>query len=78
MKDFVKHFKKLLIILFLIPSTAFAEFRHFNDWSTKEKALFVSYGTVAYIDHKQTRWALAHPCDCYREANPLYGSNPRS
>jgi hypothetical protein len=77
MKIFVKHFKKLLIIPFLILSgSTQAEFRHFNDWSKKEKALFLSYGTVAYIDHRQTRVALADPCNCYSEANPLYGSNP--
>ena len=76
MKNFGRHFKKLWIILCLIPSTAFAEFRHFNEWSNKEKALFISYGTVAYIDHRQTRWALSHPCECYVEANPVYGSNP--
>ena len=76
MKTFAKHFKKLWIILCLIPSTALAEFRHFDDWSDKEKALFLTYGTVAYIDHRQTRIALDDPCNCYRETNPLYGSNP--
>ena len=74
--NFAKHFKKLSIILCLIPSTSLAEFRHFDDWSDKEKALFLTYSTVAYIDHRQTRSALAHPCGCYREANALYGSNP--
>ena len=78
MKNFVKHFKKLWIILCLIPSTALAEFRHFNDWSKKEKALFLTYGTVAYIDHRQTRTALSDPCNCYQEANPLYGTNPHA
>lgn len=76
MKIFAKHFKKLSIILCLIPSTALAEFRHFNDWSDKEKALFLTYGTAAYIDHQQTRVALDDPCNCYSEANPLYGSKP--
>ena len=76
MKNFAKHFKKLSIILCLIPSTALAEFRHFDDWSDKEKALFLTYGTVAYIDHRQTRIASNDPCNCYTEANPLYGSNP--
>ena len=68
--------KKLLALLFLFSSPALAEFRHFDDWSDKEKALFLSYTTVAYIDHRQTRVALADPCNCYSEANPLYGSNP--
>jgi len=72
----MKWYKKLWIIPFLIASSANAEFRHFNDWSDKEKALFLTYGTVAYIDHRQTRVALADPCNCYREANVLYGSTP--
>ena len=77
MKNFGRHFKKLWIIPFLILSgSASAEFRHFNDWSAKEQALFISYGTAAYIDHQQTRAALRDPCECYKEANPLYGSNP--
>ena len=66
-----------MIIPFLILSGSVnAEFRHFNDWSKKEKALFLTYGTVAYIDHRQTRVALSDPCNCYQEANPLYGTNP--
>jgi hypothetical protein len=76
MKNFAKHFKKLSIILCLIPSIAQAEFRHFDDWSDKEKALFLTYGTVAYIDHRQTRIALDDPCNCYTEVNPLYGRHP--
>lgn len=77
MSNFGKHYKKLWIILFLtLSGSTHAEFRHFNDWSTKEKALFVTYGTVAYIDHRQTRVALADPCNCYREANPAFGNNP--
>ena len=79
MKNFGRHFKKLWIIPFLILSgSASAEFRHFNDWSKKEKALFISYGTVGYIDHRQTRVALSDPCECYSEANPLYGSTPHA
>ena len=76
MKNFAKHFKKLLIIPFLIPSIALAEFRHFNEWSTKEKAWFVGYQTFSWIDYAQTEYALTHPCDCYWEANPIYGRNP--
>lgn len=79
MKNFGRHFKKLWIIPFLILSGSVnAEFRHFNDWSKKEKALFLTYGTVAYIDHRQTRAALSDPCNCYQEANPLYGSTPHA
>ena len=73
----MRSYRKLWIILCLtLSGSVNAEFRHFNDWSNKEKALFLSYGTVAYIDHRQTRVALTDPCNCYQEANPLYGGNP--
>lgn len=67
-------FKKLLIILCLTPSVATAEFRHFKDWSNKEKGLFLAYNTAAYIDHRQTRVALRNG---YTERNPIYGQAHR-
>jgi len=67
-------YKKLLIILCLIPSVAHAEFRHFNEWSNKERALFLAYNTAAYIDHRQTRVGLRNG---YKETNPLYGQAHR-
>lgn len=74
MKILERHFKKLLIILCLTTSPiASAEFRNFNDWTTKEKALFTSYALAAYIDHRQTRVGLRNG---YVEKNPVYGSNP--
>ena len=68
-----KSYKKLWIILCLIASPAHAEFRHFNDWTNKEKTLFTSYAVASYIDHRQTRVGLRNG---YTESNPLYGSNP--
>ena len=64
-----------LVLLCLAPSVQ-AEFRHFTDWTTKEKGLFLAYNTVSYVDYKQTAWALDHPCNCYEEANPLFGNDP--
>ena len=68
-----KSYKKLLITLCLIPSVANAEFRHFNEWTKKEKALFTSYTLAAYVDHRQTRVGLRNG---YTEANPVFGKNP--
>ena len=62
-----------MIILCLIPSIANAEFRHFNDWTKKEKMLFTSYTLASYIDHRQTRVGLRNG---YHEANPVFGNNP--
>jgi len=73
-----KHYKKLLIILCLITSPAQAEFRHFNDWTTKEKALYTGHALISYVDYSQTKSALSDPCDCYREGNPLFGSQPHA
>ena len=66
-------FKKLLITLCLTPSITHAEFRHFNEWTNKEKTLFTSYAVASYIDHRQTRVGLRNG---YTESNPLYGSHP--
>lgn len=71
-------FKHFWIILWLISSPVHAEFRHFGDWTDKEKGLFTTYNILAYTDYKQTSIALKHPCQCYREANPLFGDYPSS
>lgn len=76
MMSFEKWYKKLWIILCLIPSTAFAEFRHFDEWSTKEKAWFAGYQTASWIDYSQTKWFLTRPCECWYEQNPFYGRYP--
>ena len=74
MKILEKHFKKLLIILCLIASPSHADFRHFNEWTTSEKGLFLAYNTITYIDHRQTRVGLRNG---YVEGNDwLYGKNP--
>lgn len=70
---------KLVGLLFLILacfSTA-GEMRHFGDWTKKEQLLLSGYIAAAYIDHKQTQWAMNNPCECYKEANSLvYGNSP--
>ena len=66
-------FKHFLITLSLISLPAHAEFRHFNDWTSSEKGLFLWYNTMTYIDHRQTRVGLRNG---YVEANPLYGNHP--
>ena len=77
MKILETHFKKLLIILCLTTSPiASAEFRHFNDWEDSEKRVFLLYSTLSYIDYSQTKYALNDPCECYVEANPIWGKNP--
>ena len=73
-----RHYKKLLIILCLISSPAHSEFRHFNDWTTKEKALYSGHTLISYIDYSQTKSALSDPCDCYSEGDPIFGSQPHA
>ena len=69
----MKRFKLLLTTLLLTASPAYAEFRHFNEWTGAEKRLFLTYNTMSYIDHRQTRVGLRNG---FVEKNPLYGKNP--
>lgn len=79
--DLLTSMKKALSLCFILllgfSSNSQAEFRHFNEWTKKEKGAFIAYTTVTWIDHKQTQWALNNPCECYKESNTLlYGSDP--
>lgn len=71
---------KILFFLFLIPTSYASEFRHFNEWTNKEKAEFATYTSLSIIDYKQTEWALdqnrKQGIYQYTELNPLLGSNP--
>ena len=66
----------LVIACLLFSQQTLAEFRHFGDWTTKEKSLYTAYNVLSYVDYQQTIAALKHPCGCYREANPLFGDHP--
>jgi hypothetical protein len=63
-------------LLFLAFPAFSDDFRHFSDWSKKEKIAFISYNTAVYIDLMQTKKALQHPCKCYKEGNSIYGNDP--
>ena len=69
----------LLFLLFGTPAAA-AEFRHFDSWTNKEKAEFITYGSLVYIDYKQSTWALkqrdANGNRLFREINPMFGKYP--
>ena len=75
---------KLLAVLCLCltADTAIAEFRHFGDWTTEEKAWFTTYAASSYIDYRQTSWALnkrgVNGEYLFEEANPLLGKRPNS
>ena len=64
----------LLACLWCVDANA--EFRHFNEWTDKEKGLFLGYNLVSYVDYSQTTTALSDHCNCYSEGNPIFGKNP--
>ena len=70
--------KILLTVLLLgLTTTVHAnEFRHWNEWTNKEKVSFAAYNALTYIDYSQTKRALSHPCGCYVESNPIFGKDP--
>jgi hypothetical protein len=67
--------KALAIACLLFSQQTLAEFRHWDEWTKDEKTSFLAYSTVAYIDHRQTQWALDHPSGRWHESNPIYGNN---
>ena len=70
--------KYLLLFLVLFSGNLYADFRHLDAWDNEEKAIFSFYVATTYIDIKQTEYALDHPCACYLEGNPIYGSHTPS
>ena len=74
---------KLLAVLCLcLAANANAEFRHFGDWTTEEKAWFGTYTALSYIDYKQTMWMVKQKYPngewMYYEANPMFPERVRS
>ena len=67
--------KLILLFLFLFPTNALSEFRHYNDWTTREKLEFASYALVNYTDYAQTEYCFREIPTC-KEINPILGKNP--
>lgn len=70
--------KILLTVLLLgLTTTVHAnEFRHWNEWTNKERISYATYNTLMYIDVSQTKTAFEDPCNCYMEGNPVFGKDP--
>ena len=68
---------KYLVLLFLLfCGTAHAgEFRHFSEWTPEQKAEFLLFSGVSYIDYTQTIWAVKQK-GLYYEINPILGKYP--
>ena len=70
---------KLIALFFLLfCGTAHAgEFRHFSEWTPEQKAEFLLFSGVSYIDYAQTTSAVKQR-DLYYEINPILGKYPSS
>jgi len=44
-----------------------------KEWSEREKEIFTYYGALVAVDVAQSMSAMRDPCECFREANPLFG-----
>lgn len=67
--------------MLLVCGTAQAgEFRHFSDWTNKERAEFLVYAGLTYTDYRQTTWALKQKNSDgdfkFVELNPILGKRP--
>lgn len=71
---------KLIIILLLSLFSNIAEARDFKDWTPAEKLEFSLFATAAYMDYKQSAWAMKYKAPdgtyVYYESNPVYGKRP--
>lgn len=63
----------MLVLLMSLSSVARSDFK---DWDPVDKNIFITYSAIAVVDVLQTRSALSDPCECYAEANPLFGRYP--
>ena len=56
------------------------EFRHFSDWTNKERAEFLVYAGLTYTDYRQTTWAIKQKNSDgnfkFVELNPILGKRP--
>jgi hypothetical protein len=64
-----------LILLLGGTSSVASEFRHWTDWTQREKIEFATFTALNYTDFAQTNVCLKQYPKC-KEANPLYGTNP--
>lgn len=44
-----------------------------REWTDREKLIYGIYSGVVILDAAQSYSAMQDPCQCYREANPLFG-----
>lgn len=68
----MKRIVALLLILFATPISAETVAERLKKLPPE---MWV-YQALTAVDVAQTMRALDHPCECYYEANPLYGKNP--
>lgn len=59
-----------LVCLLLWPHDANAK-----EWSEREKEIFTYYAILSTVDTLQSMSAMRDPCECFREANPIFGEH---
>lgn len=60
----------MFLLLFVMSQNVYAK-----EWSKKEKEIFTYYAALVSIDVAQSMSAMRDPCECFREANPLFGDH---
>ena len=46
-----------------------------KEWSDREKQIFTYYSALVAADVAQSMSAMRDPCECFREANPIFGEH---
>lgn len=45
-----------------------------KEWSEREKQIYTFYASTVIADGLQSYSAMKDPCECFREANPVFGN----
>lgn len=46
-----------------------------KEWSEREKQIYTFYAAAVIGDSLQSYSAMKDPCECFKEANPIFGHN---
>ena len=66
--------KKLAIGLMTVL-LCFSNTVNSKEWSEREKQIYTFYAAAVIGDGLQSYSAMRDPCECFKEANPIYGHN---
>ena len=60
-------------IVFLLGLLLWSNPVYAREWTDRQKLIYGVYSTAVILDTAQSTSAMRDPCQCFREANPIFG-----